>query len=904
MTAAGPPKVVLLGMTSHMPVGGNVWLVGHYAEGFRRLGYDVYYAEAHGLNPSMLMRSPADDPGDTAAAFLARTLPRFGIGPGRWAYHALYDRPRVLGMSEGELRAAYDAAALIVNVHGGTVPLPEHTAGNKLVYLGTDPVEVEAELHAGDATATAFMAAHAAHFTWGLNYGRPDCRLPVTPPFRLIPTPPPVVCDWWGPNPLPGGEAYTTVGNWRQDHRDVVLGGETYHWSKHREFLKVLDLPGRSGRAFELALSSGSYTPDDLALLSAHGWRVRDALGFSRDPDAYRDYLRRSRGEFTVAKDQNVRLRTGWFSERSAQYLAAGRPVVTQDTGFGSFLPAGDGLFPFAGTDDALAAVGAVEADYRRHSKAAAEIAREFFDAEKVVGDMLAHLGLPARRPAAAPPPAAAGVNLAGYLRAESGMGELARGYERAAEFAGLEVARLDLSALQGNHAPGADRSDPELPFDLTLVCADAELHYAAVRAAGPALFDRGYTVGLWAWELTRFPDRWHDRFAYYDEIWAGSGFVANALAPVAPVPVVCVPPVLTPVALGYGARGRARLGLGPDEFVVLFAFDFQSHPERKNPEAAAEAFRRGLGACPDARLVVKCVNAAAHPAAAARLADAVAAAGGRLIDGYWPRPDVADLTAACDVYLSLHRSEGIGLTLAEAMAHGKSVVATGWSGNLQFMTPANSYLVEFRLTELPAAVGPYPAGATWAEPNADHAAAILAHLYRRRDECAARGEVARADIETGFSPAAVAAVIRDRLRAIATRRRLAEFRAEVRDKFRRYGELAAGVRAAAAAAVPPGATIAVVSKGDDALTAFDGRTGWHFPRDPRTGGYAGFYPPDSAAAVSHLGELRAAGATHLLVPGSMGWWLDHYPGFREHLDRTAGCVHADGACRIYRLGG
>jgi hypothetical protein len=403
---------------------------------------------------------------------------------------------------------------------------------------------------------------------------------------------------------------------------------------------------------------------------------------------------------------------------------------------------------------------------------------------------------------------------------------------------------------------------------------------------------------------LPRFPDRWHDRFAYYDEVWVGSGFIADAVGRAAPVPVVCVPPVLTPVALGSRDRGRARLGIGPDEFVVLFKFDFHSHPERKNPLAVVEAFRRGLAGKPGTRLVIKCVNPQSDPAAFAQLREAVAGCGGLLLDGYWPRADVSDLTAACDVYLSLHRSEGIGLTLAEAMAHGKPAVGTGWSGNLQFMTTANSYLIDYRLAELPVRVGPYPAGEVWAEPSVDHAAAVLDHLYRNRDEGRARGARARADIEAGFSPAAVGAVVRDRLRAIATRRRLPQFRAEVREKFRWYVELIAGVRETADRATPAGAVVAVVSKGDDELIEFTGRTGWHFPRDPRTGGYAGFHPADSAAAVAHLEEVRAAGATHLLLPHTMGWWLDHYAGFRAHLDRTAGCVHTDGVCRIYRLGG
>ena len=175
---------------------------------------------------------------------------------------------------------------------------------------------------------------------------QPGCGLPVSDRFPFHPTRQPVVTDFW----LGGGEdsgVYTTVGNWSQPWRDVTFDGERYGWSKDEEFRKFLALPSLTGRDFELALAS--YTPQDRELLESRGWRVRPALDFSTDLDAYRDYIRGSRGEFTVAKDQNVRLRTGWFSDRGATYLAAGRPVVTQDTGFG--VPA-DGRGPVPVHDD------------------------------------------------------------------------------------------------------------------------------------------------------------------------------------------------------------------------------------------------------------------------------------------------------------------------------------------------------------------------------------------------------------------------------------------------------------------------------------------------------------------------------------------------------------------------
>jgi hypothetical protein len=186
------------------------------------------------------------------------------------------------------------------------------------------------------------------------------------------------------------GTVYTTIGNWRQ-WREVTLAGEVYHWSKHLEFEKFLDVPARTGQQFELSLSR--CDEDDRQHLRNHGWKVRDALSFSMDLDAYRCYIATSRGEFTVAKDQNVRLRTGWFSDRAATYLSAGRPVISQETGFSSVLPTGEGLFAFSTVEDVQRAFAMIDADYARHTRAAARIAREYFSHDVVLGQFVAEVG-------------------------------------------------------------------------------------------------------------------------------------------------------------------------------------------------------------------------------------------------------------------------------------------------------------------------------------------------------------------------------------------------------------------------------------------------------------------------------------------------------------------------------
>jgi GT2 family glycosyltransferase len=382
-------QIVLLGMMSKVPVAGVAWQTLHYLIGLQRLGYDVYYVETHARTPSMLMRSHTDDGSARAAAYIADVLRRFDLGD-RWAYLALHDDGQCYGLSRARLERLYRSAALVINLHGGTKPLPELAACERLVYVETDPVQLQIELHHGLQETIDFLEPHCAFFTFGENYGKPECGLPITGPFSFHPTRQPVVMDFW---PWRDGtpERFTTVGAWKQQLRDISFRGETYSWSKHEEFLKFIDLPSRSAQPFELALTA--YEDEDRRLLESRGWRVRDALDFSYDMTAYRDYISDSRGEFTVAKDQNVRLRTGWFSDRSATYLAAGRPVITQDTGFSAVLPTGEGLFAFSELDEVVEAVARINADYDRHRKEALAVAREHFSHEVVLARLLSDVG-------------------------------------------------------------------------------------------------------------------------------------------------------------------------------------------------------------------------------------------------------------------------------------------------------------------------------------------------------------------------------------------------------------------------------------------------------------------------------------------------------------------------------
>jgi hypothetical protein len=379
-------RVVLLGMMGRTPFAGVAWQVLQYLEGFRRAGCDVFYVEDTEAWPyDPVQNTVTDDPGYTVR-YLGDLLRRVGMD-GRWAYVAP-DRT-VHGSSAATVAHALAEADVLVNLTGATVLREEHLEVPIRVYLETDPVapQIEVALHA--PFTVELLAGHTHHLTFGENLGGPDCDVPVDG-FHYRPTRQPVVLDWWR-NGAKLRQSFTTVASWQQAGRDVEWRGETYFWSKDREFLKVLELPRRVSAPIELALAC-----DDeriVALLRDHGWRVRDALSLSLSPDPYRGYIVGSHAEFTVAKDQNVRLRSGWFSDRSACYLAAGRPVVTQATGFENLLPTGEGLFAFATVDGAAAAIEAIESDYERHSAAAAELAREYFDAQRVVSGLLREVG-------------------------------------------------------------------------------------------------------------------------------------------------------------------------------------------------------------------------------------------------------------------------------------------------------------------------------------------------------------------------------------------------------------------------------------------------------------------------------------------------------------------------------
>ena len=383
-------KAVVFGLTTKMPFAGILFLTAQYLIGLHRMGFEVFYVEEHGKTPWTLMPHGQHDEGPAVAGgFIAQFMKQFGLEDDHWAFWSK-DASRRRGLPDHVLNGLFRDAAIVLNLHGGTIPRPEHSAGGRLVYVGTDPVEVEVGLHHQHQHIIDYLEPHCAFFTWGENHGHADCGVPTSERFHFIPTRQPLVMDLWTAFQQPPATTFTTIGNWRQPQRTVELNGEVFQWSKHFEFLKFIDVPRETHQAFELSMLN--VDDEDRRLLESHGWQIRDAWSFTLDLDLYREYIGRSRGEFTVAKDQNVRLRSGWFSDRAASYLACGRPVVTQETGFSNILPTGEGLFAFSTMDDIRAAIADINGDYERHSRRATAIAQEYFDYRVVLPSMVEQL--------------------------------------------------------------------------------------------------------------------------------------------------------------------------------------------------------------------------------------------------------------------------------------------------------------------------------------------------------------------------------------------------------------------------------------------------------------------------------------------------------------------------------
>jgi hypothetical protein len=400
-------RIVVLGTMASMPYAGMAWMHMQIAVGLLRLGHDVCYMEVTSVWPYDPIRQLKVNDSEYAVPYLMRVAHFFGMSD-RWAYRRSYSDHEWLGMPKGKAEDLLAHADLVLNVAGATrVRTKENLKVGCLIYYGTDPVYPEIAFANRDEIMRRTIDQHDEFITYGENIGNPDCPIPPLPRLKSR-TRQPVLTDFWH-NGAPIKNEFTTVCNWKQGGHDIQFRGETYYWSKDREFMKFISIPKLVQTPIELSMGlvdakitrpgfgdpipAQGMTEEELALLTNNGWKLNDAHAFTTDPWSYRSYIIGSKGEFSVARDQNVRLRSGWFSERSACYLAAGRPVITQDTGFGTVLPTGEGLFAFNTIDEIRAAFDAIQSDYDRHSEAARAIAQDYFRAEPVLAKVLDDLG-------------------------------------------------------------------------------------------------------------------------------------------------------------------------------------------------------------------------------------------------------------------------------------------------------------------------------------------------------------------------------------------------------------------------------------------------------------------------------------------------------------------------------
>jgi hypothetical protein len=370
--------VIVAGSVAQRPHhGGHAWVFLQYLLGFRRLGFDVLFVDR--LDPGM-------DADESNVAFLAALMKRFGLAES-WA--VLLDGGReIAGRPRSEVVEMARRSVLLLNVMGYLDDDEILAAAPLRAFLDIDPGfgQMWHELGLAD-----LFGGHDRHVTVGKGIGGRGCSIP-TCGIDWITTLPPVELSEW-PRGGEHDDRFTSVVSWRGPFGPVDYDGRRYGLRVH-EFRRFLELPAQTGERFEVALDIDDGDRADAESLERHGWMLADPRAVAGDPWRYRDYVRRSAAELMIAKNLYVDTRSGWFSDRSACYLASGRPVLAQDTGLDGFVPSGEGLLTFATLEEAVAGVDEITGDHPRHSRVARAIAEEHFAAGRVLSRLLRELGV------------------------------------------------------------------------------------------------------------------------------------------------------------------------------------------------------------------------------------------------------------------------------------------------------------------------------------------------------------------------------------------------------------------------------------------------------------------------------------------------------------------------------
>jgi len=363
-------KIVFAGIIARYPFGGVTWCSLMYLLGLRALGHEVLYIEDTGECIYDLAKDAVSLDPSYGTRHIHNALEPFGLGH-RWSF-VNYDGVHH-GVSGEAVRTFCTEADLFVNLSGGSwFWRDEYAQIPRRVFVDSDPVFTQLAIAKGEKWYVEFFRGFSHLFTFGANIGTPASDVP-TSGFTWHKTWQPVVTDLWRTDVPPSGDRFTTVMTWKTESFTDVDG------NKDREFVRFLDIPGRTRHHFELAING----PQDM--LREHGWPTVDGMSVSRSLWDYREFIQGSKGEFGVAKHAYVSRRSGWFSDRTECYLAAGRPALVQDTGWSEHLPTGTGLIAFSTPEEAIDGLDCLDRDYVQHARRAEEIAREYFDASQVL---------------------------------------------------------------------------------------------------------------------------------------------------------------------------------------------------------------------------------------------------------------------------------------------------------------------------------------------------------------------------------------------------------------------------------------------------------------------------------------------------------------------------------------
>ncbi|AFZ04738.1 glycosyl transferase family 2 [Oscillatoria nigro-viridis PCC 7112] len=359
------------------------------------------------------------------------------------------------------------------------------------------------------------------------------------------------------------------------------------------------------------------------------------------------------------------------------------------------------------------------------------------------------------------------GMNIAGYINGEFGVGEGVRANIRAAEAANIpfNINNFTRSPHRKQDTTYQNFSQDN-PHPVNLIQVNADEVATFIKHTGSTYFENKYNIGFWAWELPAFPPEWQPAFNNFHEIWTYSNYCAEAISAVSPIPVIKIMPS---IALPAPSLNREALNLPKDKFIFLFVFDFSSRIERKNTLATIQAFKQAFGEDDSVLLIVKSSNSNKHLEQQNLLKSAIANSSNiKHLDGYLSKNKLNGLLYNCDCYVSLHRCEGFGLTMAEAMFYGKPVIATGYSSNTEFMNVGNSYLVKYKLIPIEKDCGPYKKGNVWAQADVEHAADLMRYVFNNYREAQQIGSIAAEEIKTLLNPQFTGNKIRKRLEYIA----------------------------------------------------------------------------------------------------------------------------------------